>query len=360
MSFVAKLQEQAAKSVRTIVLPEGNELRVLEAADAVLSTGAVKLIILGKKADIEAVAKKNGLTNIKKAQIISPSDKKLIEETAARFAEVRKAKGVTLEDATKLVSSDVSTFATLLVDLGYADGMVSGAVHTTADTIRPALQIIKTKPGRKTVSGAFFMDVPARGCCGASAGDATEGASGQVLLYADCAVNPNPDPETIADIALASHETALQFGLDPKVALLSYSTGTSGKGPDVDATVEALEILQRRAAEEGVDIAAEGPIQYDAASDATVAKTKLPDSKVAGKATVFVFPDLKSGNITYKAVQRTSGAVAIGPVLQGLRKPVNDLSRGALVEDIVNTIYLTAVQAGAQADDAGAQPGSES
>ncbi|GHT83335.1 hypothetical protein FACS1894125_6900 [Actinomycetota bacterium] len=346
MTFATDLESKAKSVLKTIILPEGNDDRVLQAADIVLGKTAAKLLIIGSSAQIDARAKAIGLKNLDKATIIDHADAELIQQTANKFFEVRSGSAKKKADAAgdvfdedvfkaqsvATVTKDVSTFATLLVKLGLADGMVSGAAHSTADTIRPALQIIKTKPGYKAVSGAFFMAIP-------------DGKAEKVLVYADCAVNPNPTPEVIADIALASNETAKQFGLDPKVALLSYSTGTSGKGPDVDATNSAVEILKDLAAADKVAIEFEGPIQYDAATDPDVAKTKLPESKVAGKANVFVFPDLKSGNITYKAVQRSANALAIGPVLQGLNSPVNDLSRGALVEDIVNTIYLTAVQA---------------
>ncbi|MDR1861542.1 MAG: phosphate acetyltransferase [Candidatus Ancillula sp.] len=349
MSFATDLEAKAKKNVKTIVLPEGEDDRILQAANEVLSKSAVDLVVLGDEKQILARAAELGLKNVGDAKIIDPEDPELQEKAVAKFVEVRKASAVKkaekqgvkfdeaafLEEANKSVQ-DISTFATLLVKLGLADGMVSGAIHTTADTIRPALQIIKTKPGRKTVSGAFFMCIPS---------PSISRAAEQVLLYADCAVNPNPEPEIVADIALASDETAKQFGLESRIALLSYSTGTSGKGQDVDATNLAVKELERLASEGQVAIEFEGPIQYDAATDPDVAKIKMPDSKVAGRATVFVFPDLKSGNITYKAVQRSSGALAIGPVLQGLNAPVNDLSRGALVEDIVNTIYLTAVQA---------------
>ncbi|MDR2082757.1 MAG: phosphate acetyltransferase [Candidatus Ancillula trichonymphae] len=336
-TFFEKLAAKAAASRKKIVLPEGDESRILHAADEVLSSDSVELVIIGDAQKVADFAGAHSLKNLHRTQIVSHQDEELLQKTAAALFELRKAKGLTSEDAHKLVSDDVSYFATLLVQLGYADGMVSGAVHTTADTIRPALQIIKTTPDRKTVSGAFFMCLPTSGRC--------KNAEEEVLLYADCAVNPNPTPEFIADIAIASAQTAWQFGLDAKVALLSYSTGTSGKGADVDATNEAVKILKERVEAEKLNIDFEGPIQYDAATDKTVARLKMPGSAVAGNATVFVFPDLKSGNITYKAVQRSAGAMAVGPVLQGLRKPVNDLSRGALVEDIVTTIYLTAVQA---------------
>jgi phosphate acetyltransferase len=351
MGFADQLKAKAAKNVKTIILPEGDEIRVLKAADEVIGEKAANIIIVGEQSAIDKAATDNGLKNLADATVVSHSDSDLLAATTEKFIELRagsakkkaEASGGTFDEAqfattaAATVAKDVSMFATLLVKLGKADGMVSGAVHTTADTIRPALQIIKTKPGRKTVSGAFFMCVPVSG-----AGRTDE----NVLVFADCAVNPNPTPEIIADIAIASDETAKAFGLDSKVALLNYSTIDSGKGPDVDATLEALEVLKIRVADEKLTIDYDGPLQFDAATDEDVAKTKAPNSKVAGKATVFVFPDLKSGNITYKAVQRTANALAIGPVLQGLNAPVNDLSRGALVEDIVNTIYLTAVQAG--------------
>lgn len=340
--FASSLATKAAANIRKIVLPEGNEIRVLRAANEVLSTKSAALIIIGESDEILATAKSEGLFALESAisgsdllEIYSHNDSQLIAKTAELYADLRKSKGVTLEDATATVKKDVSTFATLLVKLGLADGMVSGAVHTTAETIRPALQIIKTKPAYKTVSGAFFMCIP---------GNA--GADETVYLFADCAVNPNPTPELVADIAFASNETAKSFSINPKVALLNYSTIDSGKGVDVDATLEAVKLLAERAKTENVAIDFEGPLQFDAAVDVNVAATKAPNSNVAGKANVFIFPDLKSGNICYKAVQRTANALAIGPVLQGLNAPVNDLSRGALVEDIVNTIYLTAVQAG--------------
>ncbi len=230
---------------------------------------------------------------------------------------------MTVERAREIVT-DVSYFGTMMVHLGLADGMVSGAVNTTAHTIRPALEFVKTKPGVNTVSSVFLMCLADR-----------------VLVYGDCAVIPEPTTEQLADIAISSAETARQFGIDPRVAMLSYSTGSSGSGAEVEKVRAATALVAERAPE----LALEGPIQYDAAVDPQVARTKLPDSAVAGRATVFIFPDLNTGNNTYKAVQRSAHAVAIGPVLQGLRKPVNDLSRGALVEDIVNTVAITAVQA---------------
>ena len=250
-------------------------------------------------------------------------DAELVEKYAEEFARLRAKKGVTIEQAREKIR-DVSYFGTMMVHMGDADGMVSGAAHTTAHTIVPSFQIIKTAPGVSIVSSVFLMLMKDR-----------------VWVFGDCAVNPNPTPEQIADIAISSAKTAEQFGVEPRVAMLSYSTGTSGSGPDIDATVEATRLAREKAPE----LAIEGPIQFDAAVDPAVAAKKAPDSDVAGQANVFIFPSLNAGNIGYKAVQRSSGAVAVGPVLQGLNKPVNDLSRGALVEDIVNTIALTAVQA---------------
>jgi phosphate acetyltransferase len=246
-----------------------------------------------------------------------------VQPFAEEYARLRAHKGVTLEDALVKLT-DVSYFGTMMVRTGRADGMVSGAQHTTAHTITPAFEFIKTVPGVSIVSSVFFMALADR-----------------VLVYGDCAVVPDPTAQQLADIAISSATTGAEFGIDPRIAMLSYSTGESGTGADVDKVRTATELVRERRP----DLPVEGPIQYDAAIDASVASTKLPDSAVAGRATVFVFPDLNTGNNTYKAVQRSSGAVAIGPVLQGLRKPVNDLSRGALVRDIVNTIAITAIQA---------------
>ena len=249
-----------------------------------------------------------------------------MKEFVDAFYEMRKAKGLT-RDGAQDAMLHVNYFATMMVQLGYADGMVSGAIHSTGDTIRPALQVIKTTENVSVVSSVFFMCLATK-----------------VLVYGDCAVNQDPDAPTLADIALASAKTASAFGIEPKVAMLSYSTGESGTGADVDKVRSATQIIKERDSQ----LLVEGPIQYDAAVNASVAKTKLPDSKVAGNATVFIFPDLNTGNNTYKAVQRSSDAVAIGPILQGLNKPVNDLSRGCLVTDIVNTVAITAIQAGAK------------
>ena len=320
--FQAELVEHARAVRKTIVLPESDDDRILRAADAIMRRGIADIVLLGDETAVRARAAELGL-NISAARVVSTSDPALSEKYAAEFARLRAKKGVTLEQARERIQ-DVSYFGTMMVHMGDADGMVSGAAHTTAHTIVPSFQIIKTKPGTSIVSSVFLMLLEDR-----------------VLVYGDCAVNPDPTAEQLADIAISSAETAKQFGVDPRVAMLSFSTGTSGKGADVDKVREATEIVRSKAPELAVD----GPIQYDAAVDPTVAAKKAPDSAVAGRANVLIFPDLSSGNIGYKAVQRSSGAIAIGPVLQGLNKPVNDLSRGALVEDIINTVAITAVQA---------------
>ena len=322
LAFQADLIERARADRKRIVLPEPDDDRVLQAAAQVLAAGIADITFVG---DADYVAKRAGELglDLSAAQVVSVDDPAYLERYAEEFARLRAKKGVTLEQARKKVT-DVSYFGTMMVHMGDADGMVSGAAHTTAHTIVPSFQIIKTAPGVSVVSSIFLMAMKDR-----------------VWAFGDCAVNPNPTPEQLADIAVTSARTAAQFGVTPRVAMLSYSTGTSGAGPDVDAVVEATRLAREKAPE----LAIEGPIQFDAAVDAAVASKKLPGSDVAGKATVFVFPSLEAGNIGYKAVQRSSGALAVGPVLQGLNKPVNDLSRGALVEDIVNTVALTAVQA---------------
>lgn len=322
LAFQADLIERARADRKRIVLPEPDDDRVLQAAAQVLAAGIADITFVG---DADYVAKRAGELglDLSAAQVVSVNDPAYLERYAEEFARLRAKKGVTLEQAREKVT-DVSYFGTMMVHMGDADGMVSGAAHTTAHTIVPSFQIIKTAPGVSVVSSIFLMAMKDR-----------------VWAFGDCAVNPNPTPEQLADIAVTSARTAAQFGVTPRVAMLSYSTGTSGAGPDVDAVVEATRLAREKAPE----LAIEGPIQFDAAVDAAVASKKLPGSDVAGKATVFVFPSLEAGNIGYKAVQRSSGAVAVGPVLQGLNKPVNDLSRGALVEDIVNTVALTAVQA---------------
>jgi phosphate acetyltransferase len=322
LMFEYQLMERARVDRQRIVLPESEDDRILEAAAILLRRGVANLILLGDETKVRAQASVLGL-DLDDASIVSPLDPALVEKFAAAYAEARAHKGMTVERAREVVT-DVSYFGTMMVHHGMADGMVSGAVNTTAHTIRPALEFIKTKPGVSTVSSVFLMCLADR-----------------VLAYGDCAVIPEPTVEQLADIAISSAETAQQFGIEPRVAMLSYSTGTSGSGADVEKVRAATELVAQRAP----DLLLEGPIQYDAAIDPEVARTKLPNSPVAGRATVFIFPDLNTGNNTYKAVQRSAHAIAIGPVLQGLKKPVNDLSRGALVEDIVNTVAITAVQA---------------
>jgi phosphate acetyltransferase len=333
LMFEHQLMERARADRKRIVLPESTDDRILEAAAILLRRGVADLILLGEENRVRARASALGL-DLDAATIVSSNDPELVERFAAAYTEARKHKGMTLERAREVVT-DVSYFGTMMVHLGLADGMVSGAVNTTAHTIRPALEFVKTKPGVSTVSSVFLMCLADR-----------------VLVYGDCAVIPEPTTEQLADIAISSAETARQFGIEPRVAMLSYSTGTSGSG----AEVERVRAATALAAERAPDLLLEGPIQYDAAVDPDVARTKLPDSAVAGRATVFIFPDLNTGNNTYKAVQRSAHAVAIGPVLQGLRKPVNDLSRGALVEDIVNTVAITAVQAQGLGDGQQDQP----
>jgi phosphate acetyltransferase len=341
LMFEYQLVERARADRQRIVLPESEDDRILEAAAILLRRGVANLILLGDETKVRARESALGL-DLDEASIVSPLDPELVERFAAAYAEARAHKGMTLERAREMVT-DISYFGTMMVHLGMADGMVSGAVNTTAHTIRPALEFIKTKPGVNTVSSVFLMCLADR-----------------VLAYGDCAVIPEPTVEQLADIAISSAETAQQFGIEPRVAMLSYSTGTSGSGADVEKVRAATELVRQRAP----DLMLEGPIQYDAAVDPEVARTKLPNSPVAGRATVFIFPDLNTGNNTYKAVQRSAHAIAIGPVLQGLRKPVNDLSRGALVEDIVNTVAITAVQAQAikqeQPSEAAAAAGSSS
>ncbi len=322
LMFEYALIERARAARKRIVLPEGGDDRVLRAAATVLARGIADLTILGEEIEVRSRAIELGI-DIRAAQVLSPFDAVHVDRFAREYERLRAHKGVTYAKAADTVT-DVSYFGTLMVHLGLADGMVSGAAHTTAHTIRPAFEIIKTKPGVSVVSSVFLMALADR-----------------VLVYGDCAVVPDPTMEQLADIAISSAATASQFGIEPRVAMLSYSTGESGSGADVEKVRGATALVRERAPE----LLVEGPIQYDAAADAAVAAAKMPGSQVAGRATVFVFPDLNTGNNTYKAVQRSAGAVAIGPVLQGLNKPINDLSRGALVEDIVNTIAITAIQA---------------
>ena len=324
MMFEFELIERAKSDPQRIVLAEGEEERILRATDILLRREVAEIILLG---NVETIRSKASALNldIARATLIDPVKSPKFDEYARAYHEFRKAKGITPEQARDIMS-DATYYGTMMVKLDDADGMVSGAVNTTAHTIRPAFEFIKTKPGFSVVSSVFLMCLKDR-----------------VLVFGDCAVNPNPTAQQLAEIAIASAHTAQVFGIVPRVAMLSYSTGTSGKGTDVDKVVEATKIAREMAP----DLALEGPLQYDAAIDPIVAKTKLPGSQVAGRATVFIFPDLNTGNNTYKAVQRAAQAIAIGPVPQGLNKPVNDLSRGCLVPDIVNTVAITAVQAAA-------------
>ena len=320
--FTHQLQDRARADRRRIVLPEGDDDRILRAAGRLLARSVADLTILGDETTVRARAAELGL-DLSGAVVLNPRTSELCDQFAAQYAELRKKKGVTLEQAREIIH-DVSYFGTMLVHNNMVDGMVSGAAHTTAHTVRPAFEIIRTAPDISTVSSIFLMCLADR-----------------VLAYGDCAIVPDPTSEQLADIAISSAQTAAQFGIEPRVAMLSYSTGDSGTGADVDKVRAATEFVRQRAPE----LLVEGPIQYDAAVEPSVAATKMPDSPVAGRATVLIFPDLNTGNNTYKAVQRSAGAIAIGPVLQGLNKPVNDLSRGALVEDIVNTVAITAIQA---------------
>ncbi|GAB3946104.1 phosphate acetyltransferase [Corynebacterium tapiri] len=321
--FQHDLLDQARQAQAHIVLPEGEDDRILQAAHQLLAAKVAKLTILGKPADVEKRAGEMGL-DLSGARVIDHLTSPLAEEFAADFAELRKKKGVTLEQARETMQ-DISYFATMMVHKGLADGMVSGAAHTTAHTIKPSFQIIKTVPEASVVSSIFLMVM-----------------RGRLWAFGDCAVNPNPTAEQLGEIAVVSARTASAFGIDPRVAMLSYSTGTSGSGPDVDRASAALEHAHKLDPQLKVD----GPLQFDAACDEGVARKKMPDSPVAGQANVFIFPDLEAGNIGYKTAQRTGGALAVGPILQGLKKPVNDLSRGATVPDIINTVAVTAIQAG--------------
>jgi phosphate acetyltransferase len=320
--FEYELIERAKAARRHIVLPEGEDERVLRAADILLRRGVVELTVLGDLDGVRGRAAALGL-DLDGAEIVDPLTSPLRERYGAAYHELRRHKGMT-EEIAKDTLGDPTYFGTMMVHLGEVDGMVSGAAHTTGDTIRPAFEFVKSRPGVSVVSSVFFMCL-----------------SDRVLVYGDCAVNPTPDSAQLADIAISSADTAAAFGIAPRIAMLSYATGDSAKGAQVDAVREATETVRRLRG----DLKVAGPIQYDAAVDAAVAKLKLPDSEVAGDATVFIFPDLDTGNVAYKAVQRSSGAVAIGPVLQGLRRPVNDLSRGCSVTDIVNTVAITAIQA---------------
>lgn len=322
LMFQYELVRRAKQQRRHIVLPEGTEERILRAAEIVLLRDVCDITLLGEPAEVRRKAASLGLS-LDRAKVVDPHASELLPAFADAYYELRKHKGIS-PDMARDTMADVSYFGTMMVHRGMADGMVSGSVHTTAHTIRPALEFVKTKPGISVVSSVFFMCLADR-----------------VLVYGDCAIVPEPTSQQLADIAISAAATASAFGVEPRVAMLSYSSGESGSGPDVDRVREATRIVR----EKRPDLKVEGPIQYDAAIDRDVAKVKMPGSEVAGQATVFIFPDLSSGNNAYKAVQRAANAVAIGPVLQGLKRPVNDLSRGATVPDIVNTIAITAIQA---------------
>lgn len=322
--FTYNLVQQARSDRRHIVLPEGDEPRILRAAAELIERDVVTLTLLGNCETIDQVLRDHGIAlDLSRISVIDPATSPELESYAQAYFEMRRHKGMTLDTARDCLL-DGAYYGTMMVYQGHADGMVSGAVHTTQHTIRPALQFIKTRPGFSIVSSVFFMCL-----------------EDGVLVYGDCAVNPDPTAQELAEIAISSADTARIFGIDPKVALLSYSTGDSGAGEEVEKVREAARLARAMRP----DMALEGPIQYDAAVDAGVAALKMPGSAVAGHASVFVFPDLNTGNNTYKAVQRETGAIAIGPILQGLRKPVNDLSRGCTVDDIVNTVVITAIQA---------------
>ena len=322
--FQYNLLKRAKSTKKHIVLPEGNDERILKATKKLLDTNAVTITLLGDTEQIMAKISELDISlDTNSFNIIDPKSSPNFLDYATTLYELRKEKNVNLAMAKDLME-DVSYFGTMMVYKGHADGMVSGAVHTTQHTIRPALQFIKTRPEVSIVSSVFFMCLPNR-----------------VTIFGDCAINPNPTAEHLAEIAISSAATSTAFGIEPKIAMLSYSSGASGAGEDVDRVRKATEIIKKKRP----DLKVEGPIQYDAAVDINVGKSKLPDSEVAGQASVFIFPDLNTGNNTYKAVQRETGALAIGPMLQGLNKPVNDLSRGCTVEDIYNTVVITAIQA---------------
>lgn len=322
--FQYNLLQKAKSSKKHIVLPEGLDERILLATKKLIDADAVTITLLGNKEQIISKLKELDIDlNTNDINIIDPTASVHFLDYATTLFELRKHKNVNLAMAKDLME-DVSYFGTMMVHKGHADGMVSGAIHTTQHTIRPALQFIKTKPGVSIVSSIFFMCLPNR-----------------VTVFGDCAINPNPNSEQLSEIAISSAATSAAFGIEPKIAMLSYSSGASGVGEDVDRVRKATEIIK----EKRPDLKVEGPIQYDAAVDAKVGLSKLPDSEVAGQASVFIFPDLNTGNNTYKAVQRETGALAIGPMLQGLNKPVNDLSRGCTVDDIFNTVIITAIQA---------------
>ncbi|MGL5304221.1 MAG: phosphate acetyltransferase, partial [Aeromonas sp.] len=315
----------ARQANKRVVLPEGEEPRTIKAAAICAERGIARPVLLGNPAEIRRVAAQQGVVLSDSVEIIDPAVVR--ESYVARLVELRKSKGMTEVVAREQLEDNV-VLGTMMLERNEVDGLVSGAVHTTANTIRPPMQIIKTAPGASLISSIFFMLLP-----------------DQVLVYGDCAINPDPSAEQLAEIAIQSADSAAAFGIEPRVAMISYSTGTSGAGADVEKVRAATELAKAKRP----DLIIDGPLQYDAAIMENVAKSKAPNSPVAGKATVFVFPDLNTGNTTYKAVQRSADLVSIGPMLQGMRKPVNDLSRGALVDDIVYTIALTGIQA-AQAE----------
>ena len=322
--FQYNLVKRAKKHRKHIVLPEGNDERIIIAASRLLAMDVVDITIIGEKKQIENKVAELGLPfDFSKVHIINPKKSEHFDDYVNTYYELRKEKKMTLEIAKDLME-DGSYFGTMMVYKGDADGMVSGAAHTTQHTILPALQFIKTKPNSSVVSSIFFMCLEDR-----------------VSIFGDCAINPNPTAEQLAEIAISSADSSLAFGIEPKIAMLSYSSGSSGKGDEVDKVRIATEIVRKKRP----DLKIEGPIQYDAAVDLEVGQSKMPNSEVAGHASVLIFPDLNTGNNTYKAVQRETGALAIGPMLQGLNKPVNDLSRGCTVDDIINTVVITAIQA---------------
>ncbi|MDH7444040.1 phosphate acetyltransferase [Aquimarina sp. 2201CG14-23] len=322
--FQYNLLKRALQHKKHIVLPEGSDERILRATSRLQASNVVDITLIGNEKKIKSKAIKLDIPiDFNTVNIVSPIDSPHFDDYVETFYELRKHKNVNM-DMAKDMMADVSYFGTMMIYKGHADGMVSGAVHTTQHTIRPALQFIKTKPGVKVVSSVFFMCLEDR-----------------VSVFGDCAINPNPNAEQLAEIAISSAQSASAFGIEPKVAMLSYSSGTSGKGEDVEVVRDATKIVKDKHPE----LKIEGPIQYDAAVDMRVGQSKLPDSEVAGQASVLIFPDLNTGNNTYKAVQRETGALAIGPMLQGLNKPVNDLSRGCTVDDVYNTVIITAIQA---------------
>lgn len=322
--FQYSLIQKARKDKKRIVLPEGLDVRILSAAARLLTLDLVDISLLGDPQLIKNKCNAEGIAlDFDKIRLIDPVNSEFYDDYVNTFYELRKHKGISLDEA-KETMTDVSYFGTMMIHKGDADGMVSGAAHTTGHTIRPALQFIKTKPDVSLVSSVFFMCLDDR-----------------VSVFGDCAINPNPNAAELAEIAISSAESSMNFGIEPRIAMLSYSSGSSGKGADVDKVREATEIVKQKRP----DLKIEGPIQYDAAVDKNVGQSKLPNSEVAGDATVLIFPDLNTGNNTYKAVQRETGAMAIGPMLQGLNKPVNDLSRGCTIDDIFNTVVLTAIQA---------------